>query len=60
MSMYYTVEKESEDKTVVGSSWFDVTHLTGSLLEAIKVCQGGNGDREIIPLNICQGKNEYL
>ena len=33
--------KENGDKTVVVSLRFDVAHLTDSLLEAIKVCQGG-------------------
>ena len=38
---YYTVEKKVRIKTAVVSLWFDVAHLTDSLLEAIKVCQGG-------------------
>ena len=54
--VYYTVEKKVRIKTAVVSLWFDVAHLTDSLLEAIKVCQGGNGGRETIPLNNCQGK----
>ena len=48
--MYYTVEKEVRIKTAVVSLWFDVAHPTESLLEAIKVCQGGNGGRETIPV----------
>ena len=59
VSVLYS-RKESEDKTVVVNLWFDVPHPTDSLLEAIEVCQGGNGDREIIPLNNCQWKNKYL
>ena len=55
ISVLYS-RKESEDKTAVVSLWFDVAHLTDSLLEAIKVCQGDNGGRETIPLNNCQGK----
>ena len=55
MLVYYTVEKKVI-KTAVVSLWFEVAHLTDSLLEAIKVCQGGNGGRETIPLNNCQGK----
>ena len=54
--MYYTVEKKVRIKTAVVSLRFDVAHLTGNLLEAIKVCQGGNGGQETIPLNNCQGK----
>ena len=54
--VYYTVEKKVRIKTAVVSLWVDVAHLTDSLLEAIKVCRGGNGGRETIPLNNCQGK----
>ena len=54
--MYYTAEKKVRIKTGVVSLWFDVAHLTDSLLEAIKACQGGNGGWETIPLNNCQGK----
>ena len=54
--VYYTVEKKVRIKTAVVSLWFNVAHLTDSLLEAIKVCQGGNGNRETFPLNNCQGK----
>ena len=49
--VYYTVEKKVRIKIAVVSLWFDEAHLTDSLLEAIKVCQGGNGGRETIPLN---------
>ena len=57
VSVLYS-RKESEDKnsSCQFMDWFDVAHLTYSLLEAIKVCQGGNGGRETIPLNNCQGK----
>ena len=48
--MYYTVEKEVRIKTAVVSLWFDVAQPTESLLEAIKVCQGGNGGQETIPV----------
>ena len=36
--VYYTVEKKVRIKTAVVSLWFDVAHLTDSLLEAIKFC----------------------
>ena len=47
-------------KTAVVSLWFDVAHLTDSLLEAIKVCQVGNGGQEIVHWTSVKGKNEYL
>ena len=46
-------------KTAVVSLWFDVAHLTDSLLEAIKVCQGDNGD-DYSTEQLSREKNEYL
>ena len=58
--MYYTVEKKVRIQTVVVSLWFHVAHLTDSLLEAAKVCQGGNGGREIIPLKNAKEKSVLI
>ena len=41
-------------KTMEGSLWSEMAHLTDSCLEAVKICQGGNRSWEVIPLDDCK------